>query len=451
MSDEKVRSRLDFMAIDARQQSVLAAIKPIMSSLIGGGLDRFYKKARATPEVGKFFRDDAHMLHAKSAQQTHWQRIAGGKFDEDFYASVRRIGLVHARIGLEPRWYIGAYALVLEDVLHGIAKKCSPWRRLLGLFQMPSAGDASIAVVKAALLDLELSVSIYFEQSESERNVAVSSLGAALKSLADGDLARDLSGLPTNFAALENSYNTALKSLRSLLGSVTESASAINTGSQEIAQASEDLARRTEGNAASLEQTSAALVQIDTRLKATALSSTQTVSRADQAITTVGGGRAIADEAMQAMGRVSDSAKGIDSVIEGLDKIAFQTRVLAMNAAVEAGRAGDAGRGFRGGRRPRFGARHACRGRGQARTRPADAYADRYQHGSSRGSERSTAPFRTSRATSTRFTNCLRRWPTTPPPSHPRSPRSARQSAPWTSPHSRTRRWSRKPRQPHAA
>jgi methyl-accepting chemotaxis protein len=35
------------------------------------------------------------------------------------------------------------------------------------------------------------------------------------------------------------------------------------------------------------------------------------------------------------MGRVSDSAKGIDSVIEGLDKIAFQTRVLAMNAAVE--------------------------------------------------------------------------------------------------------------------
>ncbi|WP_430983530.1 methyl-accepting chemotaxis protein, partial [Escherichia coli] len=70
------------------------------------------------------------------------------------------------------------------------------------------------------------------------------------------------------------------------------------------------------------------------------------VARADGAIATVSGGREIADEAVQAMGRVSESAKGIDSVIEGLDKIAFQTRVLAMNAAVEAGRAGDAGRGF---------------------------------------------------------------------------------------------------------
>lgn len=85
---------------------------------------------------------------------------------------------------------------------------------------------------------------------------------------------------------------------------------------------------------------------MDGRLKATATAAGETVTRADQAISTVSGGRSVADPAVQAMGRVSESAKGIDSVIEGLDKIAFQTRVLAMNAAVEAGRAGEAGRVF---------------------------------------------------------------------------------------------------------
>ena len=67
------------------------------------------------------------------------------------------------------------------------------------------------------------------------------------------------------------------------------------------------------------------------------------MATSEQALSALDHGRHKTDTAVQAMERVSDSAKGIDSVIEGLDKIAFQTRVLAMNAAVEAGRAGDAG------------------------------------------------------------------------------------------------------------
>jgi len=175
----------------------------------------------------------------------------------------------------------------------------------------------------------------------------VATLKDHLAALAKGDLtARITADFPPAYAELKDNFNEALGELRTLIGAVTESAASIRTGSGEIAHASENLARRTESNAASLEQTSAALAQIDGRLKATAVASGNTVQRADQAIATVAGGRAIADEAVQAMGRVSDSARGIDSVIEGVDKIAFQTRVLAMNAAVEAGRAGDAGRGF---------------------------------------------------------------------------------------------------------
>jgi methyl-accepting chemotaxis protein len=204
-----------------------------------------------------------------------------------------------------------------------------------GLVALRDAGRAKIALEHANA------------ESRAAQVAIVDALAIGLDGLRNGDFTKTLDGaFAREYSVLQQNFNFASDSLREMFQNVNGITGSIRTGSLEIAQAAEDLARRTESNAASLEQTSAALVQMESRIKATATASQSTVARADQAMATVGTGRSTAESAMQAMGRVSGSAKGIDDVIEGLDKIAFQTRVLAMNAAVEAGRAGDAGRGF---------------------------------------------------------------------------------------------------------
>jgi hypothetical protein len=64
----------------------------------------------------------------KTAQSTHWARLFDGSFDDAYIQGVRTIGLMHNKIGLEPRWYIGGYAFVLSR-LTGLAIARYGWKK----------------------------------------------------------------------------------------------------------------------------------------------------------------------------------------------------------------------------------------------------------------------------------------------------------------------------------
>jgi methyl-accepting chemotaxis protein len=172
-------------------------------------------------------------------------------------------------------------------------------------------------------------------------------LGTALAALETGDLRHRINTpFPGVYEPVRLSFNRAAGALSAMLRTAIHGARNIGTGSSEIATASEDLAHRTETTAHTLQETSAAIQLIENRLKSSSQSAEATMARAEQAGALVHAGRSTAQNAATAMNSVSERANAIDTVVEGLDKIAFQTRVLAMNAAVEAGRAGEAGRGF---------------------------------------------------------------------------------------------------------
>ncbi|GAB5347818.1 methyl-accepting chemotaxis protein [Alteriqipengyuania sp. 357] len=232
----------------------------------------------------------------------------------------------------------------LSSVVHDLAK--SGDGPLPHLEQKDEIGDMARAIdaFLNAVLEKERAAAAIIAR---EQKMVTDTLAEGLSALAAGDLTVEVTAAyPPAYAGLKSNYNDAVKSLRTLIESVAKGTDSIRLSSGEIAQSSESLARRTEANAASLEQTSAALAQMNDRISSGAAAARDTAASANEANGVVHEGRSLAEQAMQAMGRVQESAEGIDTVIEGLDKIAFQTRVLAMNAAVEAGRAGEAGRGF---------------------------------------------------------------------------------------------------------
>ncbi len=97
----------------------------------------------------------------KQAQASHWRRLFSGRFDAAYFSGVRTIGHVHHKIGLEPRWYIGGYAYVLNRLV-ALAVRTHRWS--------PQKLASLIAAVNAGvMLDMDIAISVYQEALIAEK------------------------------------------------------------------------------------------------------------------------------------------------------------------------------------------------------------------------------------------------------------------------------------------
>jgi len=113
-----------------------------------------------------------------------------------------------------------------------------------------------------------------------------------------------------------------------------------------MASGSTELSRSAEMQAARLQESSAALEQIAQTTRANADSSTAASHTARQAHESSTSGTVHMQELLSVMERIAASTGQCATIIETINGLAFQTKMLSLNAAIEAAHAGEAGNGF---------------------------------------------------------------------------------------------------------
>ena len=170
---------------------------------------------------------------------------------------------------------------------------------------------------------------------------------AILRGVAEGDLSIRMSGdHKGEFKKIMDSLNIALGNLDQSLAHAAAASEQVASAAGQLGAGSVTLSQIASEGASSLEEISASLQELTSMTRQNAGSAKEAKSLSD-------GARSSADKGVVSMNRLSESIEKIKAssnatakIVKTIDEIAFQTNLLALNAAVEAARAGEAGRGF---------------------------------------------------------------------------------------------------------
>jgi rsbT co-antagonist protein RsbR len=153
LDERELASRRAFYELTDEDLARLAKLRPLAERQSQEVVDALYQLLLGHAESRAFFSDDSAVRHVKKMQHDYFVGLFDGRCDLAYVENRLRVGAAHERIGLAPKWYIGAYGRYLRLIFERMFAEAAS----LGV----EPADAVKSVTKLVLFDMSIAIDTY--------------------------------------------------------------------------------------------------------------------------------------------------------------------------------------------------------------------------------------------------------------------------------------------------